>query len=261
MNNYETVILAGGRAPWLKAIAGTDIRTLAKVGDKHLLTYLMDSLHASGRVDKIYVASDKAALAELEAAGLTGFTPVCTDNMSLAEASLTAANVIEAEQPENHRIFFVCDDIPMLSPAAINDFLDQCEAAPEGAVFFAAIPKEDCLAQYPEGKRTYVHLADGRFTGGNVMINWYPAIPRCQEIAHFLFVHRKHPFKLVTVLGWGFFLKALIGRLTVQDIEKRCTELLKFNCKAIITHHACVGMDMDKPEDWEVVKKQLTRQG
>lgn len=257
-NLYEAVILAGGRAAWLQSMAGTDIRSLAVVKEKPLISYTMSALKASGRIHNIYVASDSEALAKLEAAGITGYKPIACNVKTLAEVCLVASTAVEADKPENHKIFFVCDDIPLLTPEAINNFLDSCEAKPEGEIYWAVIRKETCEKQFPEGVRTYGPLADGKFTGGNVSLLTREAIAKTQDMARLLFKHRKNPVKLCSLLGWGFVLKALLHFVTSSDVEKRCTEMMGVNCKAIISDHACIGMDMDKPKDWELVNEQLT---
>lgn len=257
MKTYEAVILAGGRAPWLIPLAGTDIRSLAKIEDKYLIEYIMDALRDSKCVNNIYVASDKEALQKLKASGLSGYIPVVCENMTLAEVGLTAATAVEEHNPENHKILFVCDDIPLLTAKAIRSFLSACEAEPEGEMYYSIVRKEVCQAQYPEGKRTYGPLADGEFTGGNVTLLTRAAIARTQDMARRLYANRKHPVKLCSLLGWWFVLKALLKFISSKDVEKRCSELMGVICKAVITEYACIGMDIDKEADWKLAHKYL----
>lgn len=254
---YEAVILAGGRADWLQDLAGTNIRSLAKINGKPLISYIMEALRASGRIHSIYVATDSEALKQFEAAGIVGYQPIACDVKTLAEVCLVASAAVEKNQPENHKILFVCDDIPLLTAEAINSFLAACEDKPEGEIYWTVIRKETCEEQFPEGVRTYGPLADGKFTGGNVSLMTYSAIAKTQDMARLLFKNRKHPVKLCSLLGWGFVLKALLHFVASKDVEKRCTELMGVNCKAIISSYACIGMDMDKPKDWELVNEQL----
>ena len=53
MEKYNVVILAGGRCPWLKEFAGTDVRCLAKINGKRMLDYIIEAIHESGRVKRI----------------------------------------------------------------------------------------------------------------------------------------------------------------------------------------------------------------
>lgn len=124
-------------------------------------------------------------------------------------------------------------------------------------MYYSIIRKESCEAQYPEGKRTYGPLSDGRFTGGNMTLLTQRAIAKTQEIAKLLYKNRKHPFRLCGLLGWWLVVRAVFRCLSSQDVERRCSELMGVSCKAVITDHACIGMDMDKKSDWELMQKLL----
>ena len=63
MEQYNVVILAGGRCPWLKEVAGTDVRCLAKINGKRMLDYIVEAIHESGRVKRILLAIDATVLA------------------------------------------------------------------------------------------------------------------------------------------------------------------------------------------------------
>ena len=82
-------------------------------------------------------------------------------------------------------------------------------------------------------------------------------IPPGQLKAKEIFARRKSPLKLCNWLGWSFIIKLLLHRLTVAEAETRTSELMEMRCKAIITRHAGVGMDIDKPSDLELARRTL----
>ena len=84
-------------------------------------------------------------------------------------------------------------------------------------------------------------------------------MPQGQQVAREIFARRKSPLKLCNWLGWSFIIKLLLHRLTIADAEKRTSELLHINCKAIITRHAGIGMDIDKPADLELAAQYVTK--
>lgn len=247
---YDAVILAGGRAPWLRESQGTDIRCLAKIKNKRIIDYIVDALRESCRIDRIMAAGP---LAELQKAGLPDGVELCAPAEDMPTTSYAAARALGAQ----NKILFVCDDIPLLHGAAVSDFLDQCEKYPAGHVYYPIVPKEICLADYPAAKRTYGKLADGAFTGGNIMLVDASIIPFGLAKAKEIYARRKHPWDLCRWLGFGFILKLLFHSLTVADAERRTSELLELNCKAIISKYAEVGMDVDKMADLKLVEKYL----
>lgn len=251
---YDAFIVAGGRAPWLKEVAGTDIRCLALLHKKRMLDYILKAMLDSQRFKNIVIAVEADAIPLLEGA-LPENVNVCVCGKDLPSTCIKAASFLTDD--DNVKILGVCDDIPLLTPQAINDFLDQCEKYPEGELYYPIIPKEACLEAYPEAKRTYGKLADGIFTGGNMMLASKKVMVHCQTKAEELFERRKNPLKLGSWLGWSFILKLLLHLLTVGDAEKRTAELLGVNCKAIITNYPEIGMDVDKIADLKLAEKYL----
>ncbi len=251
---YDAFIVAGGRAPWLKEIAGTDIRCLAPLHNKRMLDYILGAMLASKRFRHIVIAVDEAAIPALEGTLPEGVS-LCAAGNNLPSTCIRAASTLTND--ENVKILGVCDDIPLLTPEGINDFLNQCEKHPLAELYYPIIPKSDCLKSYPEAKRTYGKMADGVFTGGNMMLAPKRVMVHCQTKAEEIFERRKNPLKLGSWLGWSFILKLLLHLLTVSDAEKRTSELLGVRCKAIITPYPEIGMDVDKPADLQLAEKYL----
>ncbi len=247
---YDAVILAGGYAPWLKEKAGTDIRCLARLNDKRILDYLTDALQGSGCIRRIMLAAPAGAIARED---LPLGVELCEAEQDMPTTAKKAADALICRE----KLLFVCDDIPMLHAAAVNDFLDKCEEYPDSQVYYPVIPKEVCVKDYPQAQRTYAKLADGTFTGGNIMVVDASIIPQGLAKAREIFARRKQPFQLCRWLGFGFIFKFLLHRLTLAEAEKRTGELLELPCKVVVSSYAEVGMDIDKPADWDLIAGYL----
>lgn len=253
----DAFISAGGLSPWLKPLTGTEHRCLAPVGDKRIIDYIIDALLQSGCVRRIVIAARKEALPELRATLPTDIL-LCEAEGDLPATALAAAKVLGEDSTE--KLLGVCDDIPLLTPASVRDFLAACEKQPQHELYYPIIPKDACLAAFPAAQRTYGKLADGVFTGGNMMLMAKRIMLQGQQVAREIFARRKSPLQLCNWLGWSFIIKLLLHRLTIADAEKRTSELLHIKCKAIITRHAGVGMDIDKPADLELASQYITKQ-
>lgn len=253
-NQVDCFILAGGLSPWLKASAGTEHRCLAPIGQKRIIDYIIDALQKSGSIRHIIIAARKEALPLLEGTLPEGIQ-LCEAEGDLPATAYAAARALGAGSTE--KLLGVCDDIPLLTPLAVREFISACQAQPAEELYYPIIPKDACLAQFPQAKRTYGRLRDGVFTGGNMMLVSKSIIPPGQQKAKEIFARRKSPLKLCDWLGWSFVLKLLLHRLTLAEAEKRTSELMEMRCKAIITRHAGVGMDIDKPSDLELARRTL----
>ena len=248
MQKYNVIILAGGRAPWLEQVAGTDVRCLARLEGRPIIAYLVDALRASGRVDKILVAAPEG----VEASWPEGVS-VCAASQDLPSTASAAV----AALGDQGKILFVCDDIPLLQGEDVVDFLQQCEAAPGAALYYPIISREECQRQYPEGKRTYARITEGVFTGGNMMLIDGAVIAQVEQKAREIFLRRKKPVDLCRWLGFGFIIKFLLHWLSKAEVEERVSYLLGFSCKGIISSYPAIGMDIDKISDWQLAAKYL----
>ena len=253
---YRVILLAGGFAPWLKPLAGTDIRCLAEVNHKPLLEYIVTALYQSQRVRSILVVAPEQALSALAAVVPKGVS-VCAAGDNLPHTAGRALDVLQAAAAE--RILFVCDDIPLLTAAAVEDFLQQCEHHPDKEAFYPIIPREACEKAFPQVKRTYGRLKDGVFTGGNMMLLSAGMVRGTMQQGEECFAMRKSPLKLCRWLGLGFICRLFLHLLDTHQVQERVSELMGFPCQVIISQFAELGVDVDKPSDWDLIQEQLRK--
>lgn len=253
---YDAFIVAGGKAPWLQAEYGTQCRALVQLEGKRMVDYVLEALLDSGRIERVVIAVDAEFLPKLEGT-LPPNVSLCAAGTDLSSSTVLATKELGLT---SNKILGVCDDIPFITAEAVTHFLDQCQLYPDAELYYPIIPKEDCLSSFPNAKRTYATLADGTFTGGNMMLMSKELINKAQELAKEIFVRRKSPLKLCSWLGWSFILKLLLHILTIKGLEKRLSQLFNTRCKAIITPYAAIGMDMDKPADLALAQKLLRKE-
>ena len=256
MQQYDAVVLAGGRAPWLKELCGTEHRCLAPIAGRRMLDYILDALQKSGRVQRIVVAADAEAIAQLEGT-LPANVTTCPAESDMPATAYAAVMALGESGSQN--VLFACDDIPLLTEAGVQDFLQQCETIPGKGIYYTIIPKETCLKRYPDAQRTFGRVTDGVFTGGNLLLVTKDVVINSQQLTREIFSLRKSPFALANWLGWSFILKALCHRLSIEAAEKRFSQIMHTPSKAIITQYAEIGMDVDKPADLELIEKYLTK--
>ncbi len=130
--------------------------------------------------------------------------------------------------------------------------------AGDGAEFtYPLVRAEDMEAQFPGSQRTYVKVAGGSVTGGNMVLCTADLVRRNREIGQRLFDTRKSPVAMARVIGIPFVFKYVTGRLRVDDVERKMEQLLGGKCAAIYTSHASIGADVDKPIDVVVAERVL----
>ena len=254
---YDLIILAGGAGTVTLPGQGERARALAELKGRRLLDYIVDGVRESSRVASVVLVTHSIHLEAFRQAAVQGLL-LCACDGSMAECAAAAIQKLR-EQPGHEnitKVATVCDDLPFLTGEALDDFIARAEAADADGVY-AIVRKEACLREFPSLRRTFFHLKEGDFTGGNVSLVSVNLFPGCIEKMKEVFALRKNPVKLAAWLGPLFILKMLFHQLSLEDVERKVSELFGYRGRAVITDYACIGTDLDKAEEWAEAEKYL----
>lgn len=158
-------------------------------------------------------------------------------------------SVLEFSPPVDW-VLIITADLPHLTTEDIDVFLRECEPAIAGGaqLCYSVVPKPVMEAAYPGEKRTYVPLADGHVTGGNLGLVHKDLIPKLLEFVEEIFVNRKNPFALARMFGIGTILALLFRRARIAGIEQRAENLIGAPLRAVLTSRAAIANDVDAAE-------------
>lgn len=249
---YDALILAGGEnSKRLSTCTPQCYEALIEIAGKPMVTFVAEALAASSRVDRIFVLGPAAELAKCK------FPSGCI----IVEGGQTIVETIRIGMAAlNHprRALVATADIPLLTAAAVDDFLAQC-ALVEADLYYPIVPQEVNERHYPGNKRTYVRLKEGTFTGGNLFLVNPAIVGHCMDVAEAMIDNRKNPLKLCRMLGWSFVIRFLCGILKLRDVEQRVSVLLDVTGAVILSPYPELGIDVDKPSDLELVRATFLR--
>jgi molybdopterin-guanine dinucleotide biosynthesis protein A len=252
----DAVIVAGG---FLKGTDPEDPaarhgKALLKLDGREMIEYIIDALRQVERVRRIVVVAPPEAAAERWTPGVDAVIPVAGGAIDNMVASFN--HLKQTPLGLSDMVLLMTCDIPLITPAAINDFLDQA-AGRDADLFYPVMSRETMVAAYPETKRTYGKLKEGTFTGGNIILaNPVPVLANLRLIED-AFELRKSVPKLMQFLGPKFITKFLLRTLTIPEIEARVTDMIKANARVIVSTYPEMGIDVDKPADVALVTKVL----
>lgn len=246
-SRIPAVILAGGSCTAeFAAAAGTHWRAEANINGWPMVRYVIEALSQAAEIGKIVLVAPKGFP---EQPGV--------DAQVVGEGDLPAniaTGLEECEQAEY--ALLVTADIPFLTPEAIDNYVRQSLAA-EADLCYAAIPKEACERRFPGMRRTYLQTPGVTLTGGNVVLQRIGAFDRQAEVVRQAYESRKNPLFLARLIGPGNVVKFLMRKLTPADIEKAASRMFGTRCRLMITGHAELGSDVDKPDDLVLARKWL----
>lgn len=147
-------------------------------------------------------------------------------------------------------VLIITADLPHLTTEDIDVFLRECEpAVKDGAqLCYGVVPERVMESAYPGEKRTYVTLADGRVTGGNVALVHKSLLPTLLGFIDRLFKHRKNPIALATLFGIRMIFALVFKRARIAAIEERAGTLIGAKLRAVLTSRAAIANDVDTKE-------------
>lgn len=251
---YDAIILAGGEnSEPLSEFAAEAYEAMIDIDGKPMVTFVAEALAATPQVGRIFVVGPLTALAKCT-------FPPGTSCVASGRSILETIQQGMAALGHQHKVLIVTADIPLLTPAAVEDFLAQCGAA-EADLYYPIVSKEDNNRHYPGNQRTYVRFHDGVFTGGNIFLVNPQVVPQCMAVARRLIDNRKKPLQLCRLLGWGFVVQFFLGTLSVQKVKERVAELLGIRGAVIRSAYPELGIDVDKPSDLELVRAAFALRG
>lgn len=233
------IVLAGGNSTAeFCAEAGTSVRALADINGLPMVAYVIRALRASALVGRIILVAPDAVADE---SGADEFVRACGDlaeNVARGLASCGSADCA----------LLISADVPFITPDAIDDFIRR--SAETGAdCCYAGVTLDACRRQFPAMRRTAINAGGTRVTGGNAVYQRVAAFERERAVLQEAHRRRKNPLFLAGLIGPLTIARLVIGRLSIPDIERAASRAMGVSCRVILTAHAEIGTDIDRPED------------
>ncbi len=248
----DAVVLAGSpnNGP-LKECSPARYEALIPVGSKTMVEHVVGALLKARNIGRILVigpVKELTALVKNERVSVAHSPGGMLENIG---AGLKLLN-------KEKRVLLATSDIPMLTPEAVDDFLEICGDM-SGDLYYPVLSKQDVENKFPATRRTYVRLKEGVFTGGNIFIINPAVFQKCVENGQKIISLRKSPLRLCRLLGLVFVVKFLMRTLTIREAEEKVSQLLGgIRGVVVASKHPEIGVDVDKPGDYELAEKIMS---
>ncbi len=231
----SAIVLAGGSDDLSKQ-TGVAAKALVPIQGKPMAYHVLRALKHSESVSFIsYVGQADSSFTSLADALLPA-------GDSMAESLELGSSAALAKHPQQP-LLILSGDVPWLTPSAVDNLVQN---SPDIDLVYPIIPKDVSEKQFPGQKRTYVKIAEGQFTGGNVIVISVKMLPKLLSVLNQLHASRKNPLGLARLFGVDIIFKLLLGRLTIPEVEARAKKILGAEMRAWISDDASLGADVDK---------------
>lgn len=246
----NAIVLAGAKNNGkLRDASPAEHEALIEIGGRVMVDYVLEALRGCEAVDRLLLVGPE----ELRRHITTPNVELIGGGSSMIESMRIGLDHV----PSEDKVLLVTGDIPLIKAEAIRDFLQRCHES-HADIYYPVITRQVSEGYYPGVRRTYVRLTEGVFTGGNLVLLQPVIVRDCHGLIEQAIEMRKKPLKLAQLLGARCFLKLLVNRLSIKEIEDRVEQVMGFKGLAVITAYPEVGIDVDKPCDLELARRVLS---
>jgi CTP:molybdopterin cytidylyltransferase MocA len=248
-------VSAGGRPhegePLFEYTKGRPKATLPIAGQP-MITRIVETLSQTrGVAHIVVVALDPAVGVEFPAP--VEYVPDAGDLIANAEAGLRYAM---DRYPNLDAVLLCSADVPLITPAIVEHFITECFRT-DHDLYYPVIERSVMEKRFPESRRSYAHLREGDFAGGDIFLARPSLTVSHVDLMQELAGARKSVLRQARMIGLWTFLKLATRRLTLEEAAQRVGKVLNIRARVMPFPYAEVGMDVDKAFQFDIVRAEI----
>ena len=162
----------------------------------------------------------------------------------------------QTHYPDTDAILLSSSDVPTITSAIVDVFIEECFRT-DHELYYSIVERSVMEERFPGSRRSYVHLREGEFAGGDILLIRPSLTLSHRDLWQDLAAARKSPLRQARLLGVWTFVKLIAHRLSIADAERRARKVLAVHGRGIPFPYAEVGMDVDKPFQLDIVRAEL----
>jgi hypothetical protein len=166
---------------------------------------------------------------------------------------------LELNKKTKH-VLMVSSDIPAIT-SEIVDWIVNTSMKTDDDIYYNIIQREVMEKRFPGSNRTYTRLKDMDVCGGDMNVARAKLVVTEDENGLWEKISnaRKSPIKQAALIGFDTLFLLLFRQLTLEMAVEKITNKLDITGQAIVCPYAEVGMDIDKPHQLEIIRKDIKK--
>lgn len=255
----DAIITAGGTLKPddpLFELTGVTKKALIPLAGKSMITWVYEAVRDSGIVENIAVVG----LMEQELPLTDERLYFVESRGNLIDNIFAGLDQLRELTPDLKKFLLFSSDIPLITPEIVRGFVQEC-GDQSGDMYYAGIEERTMEARFPGSKRSYVPFKGGRYCGGDAFLMDVAASYGNIDLARQLTGSRKNYLAQLMFTNLGFMIRFLLRRMTIHQMAVEVSDMVGFHPRAVDTKFAELGMDLDKPRQYEMIKAELEQHG
>jgi GTP:adenosylcobinamide-phosphate guanylyltransferase len=254
----DAVVMAGGipkPEDALYAYTQGESKALMAIAGKPLIQWVLDALGEAKTIDQIVIvgldATDK-----LTCSKPMTFIP---NQGSMLNNVRSGVWEISKLNPKAVHALVASSDIPAITGEMI-DWSVNTSLETDDDLYYSVVPREVMENRYPGSNRSFIRLKDMEVCGADMNVIRISVATGRDKLWNSLIAARKNVFKQAALIGYDTLILLLLRRLSIDKAVQIITKRLNLKGRALVSPYAEVGMDVDKPHQYEILSADLEAQ-
>lgn len=254
----DAIVLAGGIPQPddpLYSYSKGDSKALMDIAGKPMVQWVLDALSGAKHVDNVIIVglSPKNKLKSKK--------PVhYLSNQGRMLSNIVAGVDKSLElNKKNQYVMVVSADVPALKSEMV-DWLVETSMETKADIYYGVCTREVMEKRFPNSKRTYTKLKEIELCGADVNIAHVSMTTDHLDMWETLIGNRKNPLKQAGIIGLGTLWSVFTRSISLDALVEKVCKRIGISGRAIIWPYAEACMDVDKPHQLELMRKDLARQ-
>jgi GTP:adenosylcobinamide-phosphate guanylyltransferase len=229
-------------------------KAMLDIHGKPMIQWVLDALSGARQVENVILIGLTAD------SGVTCTKPLTfiPNRISMIENILGGIHKVMEINPSATRVMLVSSDIPGISPEMVDWEVETTQQT-NVDLCYNVVKREVIETRYPSSRRTFTRLKDMDVCGGDMNVVSTSVASMNPEIWKKLIATRKNPVKQAAILGFDTLLLVLFRAITLNEAVRRVTARLQMTGRAIVCPYAEIAMDVDKPNQLELMRADLAK--
>ncbi len=258
MTQVDAIVGAGGYGKPddpLYPLVKDGPKAMLPVAGRPMIQWVLDALAASDRIGQVVVIGLPADFGLTCGGKQLDFIPSAGSIVDNARAGMR--RVLELN-PSAQYALWASADIPAARGEHVNWIVDACLQT-DHDFYYTVIERAVMEKRYPESRRSYTYLKGATVCGGDMNMIATQMAQGVNPLWDKITAARKSVFKQASLIGFDTLALLALRQLTVERVVEAVGKRLGIRGRPIFCPYAEVGMDVDKPFQYEIVRKDLEK--
>jgi len=225
------------------------------IAGKPMIQWVLDAISAAKTIENVIIVG------MTEKSGLTCAKPTyyLSNQGKMVENMRAGAKKVRELNQQAEHILFVSSDIPAITGEMVDWVVNTAMQTDED-VYYNVIEREVMEKRFPGSKRTWTKLKDIEVCGGDMNVGRLSLIlGEGNDLWDKITDARKSPAKQAALIGLNTVIPLLFGQLALKQAEENIMKRLGITGRAVVCPYAEVGMDIDKPNQLEIMRADMEK--